>query len=47
MHLLTNRTPRTEYENRWKRAQAVAKANGVEALVVWGKGVALSTPQTI
>ena len=38
MHLLTNRTPRTEYENRWKRAQAVAKANGVEALVVWGKG---------
>lgn len=36
--MLTNRTPRSEYENRWKRAQAVAKANGVEALVVWGKG---------
>lgn len=36
--MLTSRTPRSEYENRWKRAQAVAKANGVEALVVWGKG---------
>ncbi|WP_353187079.1 Xaa-Pro peptidase family protein [Pseudomonas sp.] len=36
--MLTNRTPRSEYENRWKRAQATARASGVEALVVWGKG---------
>ena len=36
--MLTNRIPLSEYEARWKRAQAVAKANGVEALVVWGKG---------
>lgn len=36
--MLTNRTPLSEYENRWMRAQAVAKASGVEALVVWGKG---------
>ncbi|AUO22395.1 Xaa-Pro peptidase family protein [Pseudomonas sp. NC02] len=36
--MLTNRTPQSEFENRWKRAQAVAKANGVEALVIWGKG---------
>lgn len=38
LELLTNRTPRSEYESRWQRAQAVAKASGVEALVVWGKG---------
>ncbi|WP_122408822.1 M24 family metallopeptidase [Pseudomonas viridiflava] len=36
--MLTNRIPKAEYESRWKRAQASAKANGVEALVVWGKG---------
>ena len=36
--MLTNRTPRSEYEHRWTRAQALAKAQGVEALVVWGKG---------
>ncbi|MBN7807844.1 MULTISPECIES: M24 family metallopeptidase [Agrobacterium] len=36
--MLTNRTPISEYEDRWKRTQALARANGVEALVVWAKG---------
>ncbi|MDR7127622.1 Xaa-Pro peptidase family protein [Pseudotabrizicola sp. 4114] len=36
--MLTNRTPIEEYHGRWSRAQALCKANGVEALVVWGKG---------
>ncbi|MNJ19323.1 putative peptidase [compost metagenome] len=36
--MLTNRTPRSEYELRWNKAQAAAKAHNVEALVVWGKG---------
>lgn len=36
--MLTNRIPRSEYENRWYRVQALAKQNDVDALIVWGKG---------
>lgn len=36
--MLTNRTPLSEFEQRWKNAQAICRAEGVEALVVWGKG---------
>lgn len=36
--MLTSRIPLDEYHGRWKRAQALCKARGVDALVVWGKG---------
>lgn len=36
--MLTDRIPRSEYEKRWTAVQAVAKANNVSAMVVWGKG---------
>lgn len=36
--MLTSRIPQDEYYGRWKRAQELCKAWGVEALVVWGKG---------
>ena len=36
--MLTDRTPVEEYHARWRRAQAVCRENGVEALVVWSRG---------
>lgn len=36
--MLTNRTPVEEFHARWKRAQAVCRENGVDALVVWSRG---------
>ena len=36
--MLTNRVPRSEYENRWEAVQSIAKENNVSAMVVWGKG---------
>ena len=36
--MLTNRTPVEEYHARWKRAQAVCRERGVDALVIWSRG---------
>ncbi|OCX60530.1 hypothetical protein BFP70_17305 [Thioclava sp. SK-1] len=36
--MLTNRTPISEFHDRWSRTQALCRENNIEALVVWGKG---------
>lgn len=36
--MLTNRIPVDEFYGRWERAQKLCQEQGVEALVVWGKG---------
>lgn len=36
--MLTDRTPQSEFYSRWQRAQEICRVEGVEALVVWGRG---------